>query len=120
MSSSRLEPVDVVGGAVRAAGIVELEPTDRGIVLHRMPSWARAQHNDLTLTVLETMPSGVRLEMVTDATCIELDVQLTLVQIGDKTGPPAVFEVIVNAEVVAVGGDARRNAHCGRPTDRSG
>ena len=69
-----LTPVDVLGGAVRAAGIVELEPTDRGIVLHRMPAWARVQHNDIALAMLETMPSGGRLEMVTDATTIELDV----------------------------------------------
>jgi len=52
MSAARLASVDVVGGAVRAAGLVELEPTDGGIVLHRMPSWARSQHNDLTLTVV--------------------------------------------------------------------
>ena len=71
---TQLTPVDVIGGAVRAAGIVELEPTPGGIVLHRMPAWARAQHNDISLPLLETMPSGARLEMTTDATCLELDV----------------------------------------------
>ena len=79
-----LEPIDVIGGAVRVAGIVELEPTAGGIVLHRMPAWARAQHNDIALSLLETMPSGGRMEMVTDATCLELDVQLTLRAARDR------------------------------------
>ena len=86
---------------MRAAGIVELEPTERGIVLHRMPAWARAQHNDIALPMLETMPSGGRLEMVTDATTIELDVQLTLVQLGAEPGTPAAFDLVVDGELVA-------------------
>ena len=96
-----LEPVDVLGGAVRAAGILELEPTDRGIVLHRMPAWARRQHNDIALPMLEAMPSGCRLEMITDATVIELDVHLTLVQLGPKPGTPAAFDLVVDGELVA-------------------
>ena len=98
---SELAPVDVLGGAVRAAGLLELEPTEGGIVLHRLPAWARAQHNDIALEMLETMPSGGRFEMVTDATVIELDVQLTLVQIHPEPGPPAAFDLAVDGEVVA-------------------
>jgi hypothetical protein len=90
------QPVDVLGGAVRIAGVIELEPTDAGIVLHRMPARARAQHNDITLSVAETMPSGGRLEMVTDATSLELEVQLTLLQLGTEPGPPAVFDLVVD------------------------
>ena len=78
------------------AGIVELEPTPGGTLLHRMPGWARAQHNDIALSLIETMPSGGRLEMVTDATCIEVDVQLTLLQVGPEPGPPATFELLVD------------------------
>ena len=96
--TATLQPVDVIDGAIRFAGIVELEPTASGIVLHRMPAWARTQHNEVALSVLETMPSGARLEMVTDATCLELDVQLTLVQLGTEPGPPATFEIIVDGE----------------------
>jgi hypothetical protein len=91
-----LRPIDVVGGSVRVAGVVELEPTAGGVVFHRMPSWARTQHNDIALSLIETMPSGGRLEIVTDATCLELDVDLTLVQLGPDPGPPACFEVIVD------------------------
>jgi hypothetical protein len=99
-----LKPVDVLGGAVRAAGLLELEPTERGIVLHRMPAWARAQHNDIALSMLEGMPSGCRLEMVTDATTIELDVHLTLVQLGSEPATPAGFDLVVDGELV--GGDS--------------
>ena len=95
-----LHSVDVIGGAVRVAGLVELEPVAGGTVLHRMPAWARAQHNDVGLSLLETMPSGGRLEMLTDATRIELDVALTLVQLGDEAGPPATFEIVVDGERV--------------------
>jgi hypothetical protein len=99
-----LAAVDVIGGAVRAAGIVELEPTPFGTVLHRMPAWARAQHNDIALSLMETMPSGARFEMRTGATCLELDVQLSLIQLGDEPGPPAGFDLVVDGELA----DARR------------
>src|SRR5690349_5003878 len=95
-----LAPVDVLGGSVRVAGIVELESTPDGIVLHRMPAWARAQHNDVALSIIETMPSGARLEMVTDATSIELDVHLTQLQLGADPFPPACFELFVDGELV--------------------
>jgi lysophospholipase L1-like esterase len=96
-----LAPVDVLGGAVRAAGLLELEPTEGGILLHRMPPWARVQHNDISLPMLETMPSGARFEMVTDATTIELDAQLTLVQLGSEPGTPAGFDLVVDGELMA-------------------
>ena len=101
-----LAPIDVLGGAVRAAGILELEPTEGGIVAHRMPAWARAQHNDIALPMLETMPTGARLELVTDATTIELDAQLTLIQLGPEPGTPAGFDLVVDGELV--GGESTR------------
>jgi hypothetical protein len=96
-----MRAADVLGGAVRSAGVLDLEATEGGIVFHRMPPWARVQHNDLALALLETMPSGGRLEMVTDATALELDVHLTQLQLGDEPGPPAAFEVAIDDELVA-------------------
>jgi lysophospholipase L1-like esterase len=61
-----VEAIDVLGGAIRVAGVAELE-----------------QHNDIMLAFVETMPSGARLDLRTDADHIELDVDLTRVQIGD-------------------------------------
>ena len=97
--SGSLNTIDVLAGAVRAAGILELEDTPGGIVLHRMPSWARSQHNDIALALVETMPSGARLEMTTDATCIELDVQLTHVQMGAEPGMPACFDLVIDGQL---------------------
>jgi hypothetical protein len=97
--SSALAPVDLLGGAVRLAGIVELEPAGEGVVLHRMPSWARAQHNDIALSLVETMPSGARLELLTDATRIELDVHLTMVQVGPAGWPAPCFDLVVDGEL---------------------
>jgi hypothetical protein len=96
---TNLQPVDLLNGPVRAAGIVELEHTPGGIVLHRMPTWARSRHNDIALSLLETMPSGGRLEMTTDATHIELDVQLTLLQLGSTPVQQAAFDLCVEGQL---------------------
>lgn len=95
-----MRPMDLDGDHVRVAGIVELEATANGHALHRMPGWARQQHNDLTLGLIEAMPAGGRLELRTDATAIELDVDLTLVQIDGVDSIPAVFDLVVDGEVV--------------------
>lgn len=94
-----MQPVDVAGGQIATAGLVELEPVPGGHVLHRMPTWARGQHNDLTLGLLETMPTGGRLRFRTDADAIEIDVALTLVQLGEDDGWPAVFDLVVDGEL---------------------
>jgi lysophospholipase L1-like esterase len=96
-----LKQVDITGGAIRVAGIVEMEPSDAGIVLHRLPPWVHSRHNDLTLPFLETMPSGARIEMTTDATSLELEVFLTLIQVGSEQGPAAAFDLVVDGEIVA-------------------
>src|SRR5437762_13419046 len=46
-----------------------------------------------------TMPAGVRLEFQADATGIELDVMLTLLQINDRPLEPAAFDLVVNGEL---------------------
>ena len=99
--STPMRPVDLIDGPVRAAGIVELESTDRGVALHRMPGWARIRHNDLTLPLIESMPSGGRLEMTTDATRLELDVKLTLLKIGSDPLRPAAFDLVIDGVVAA-------------------
>lgn len=93
-------PVDLTGDTIRYAGIAEIESTETGVVLHRMPGWARVQHNDLSLALLETMPSGGRLEFDTTATVLALECHLTHVQIGDEPRRPAVFDLVIDGEVV--------------------
>lgn len=95
-----MQTVDLTTDTIRFAGIADIESTDRGLVLHRMPGWARAQHNDLSLALLETMPSGGRLEFDTTATVVEVESHLTHVQIGDAARRPAVFDLVVDGELV--------------------
>jgi hypothetical protein len=95
-----MQPVDLTGDTVRFAGIVEVESSDIGLVLHRMPPWARGQHNDPALHLLETMPSGGRLEFDTTATVLAIECHLTHLQIGDEARRPAVFDLVVVDELI--------------------
>jgi hypothetical protein len=76
--------------------------TDGGVVLRRLPDWTRSQIVDPALAVLLTMPAGVRIELETDATELELDVLLTVLQLGDVPVVPAAFDLVVDGEVVDV------------------
>jgi len=85
---------------IRLAGALDRDATDDGIILRRLPGWTRHQITDIQLALMVTMPGGVRLEFQTDATDIELDVMLTLLQINDRPLKPAAFDLVVNGEVV--------------------
>ncbi|MFD3401755.1 GDSL-type esterase/lipase family protein [Kribbella sp. NPDC058693] len=81
-------------------GALELEPTERGVMPHRLPAWARAQYDDAQTSMVESQPSGVRLVFSTRATVIELD---TLPTKRDYTGAPprpdGVYDVLVAGEL---------------------
>lgn len=99
--TAALTPVDVVGGAVRAAGILHFEPSlTGGHALHRLPAWTQPQVVDPAFVLMRGMPSGCRFEMVTDATVIELDVQMTMIQIGDQEGNGGAFDLVVDGALV--------------------
>ena len=55
-------------------GALELEPTGRGLLPHRLPGWARAQTDDPQLHLVEVQPAGVRFALRTAATRLELEV----------------------------------------------
>lgn len=59
------------------AGAVDLEKTDDGVLPHRLPGWARAQFTDPQLSMVESQPSGVRVQFRTAATVIELETRPT-------------------------------------------
>ena len=78
--------IDTPVTAALLHGVAELEPTDRGVRLHRLPAWARAQAPDPQLAMVEAQPSGVRLAVRTRATVLELD---TLRTVTAYVGAPA-------------------------------
>lgn len=80
-------------------GAVEVDRTADGLVPHRLPGWARAQLLDPMIGFVESMPAGVRLAMRTDATALELEVDLTMVQVGDRPPLAAVFDLLVDGRL---------------------
>jgi hypothetical protein len=83
---------------IRVAGALDVDRTADGVVFRRLPAWTRHQITDVQLGLMITMPAGVRLELDTDASDIELDVLLTLLKVGDRPLEPAVFDLVVDGE----------------------
>ena len=86
---------------VRLAGILDAEPVGQGFRLRRLPAWTRRQILDPALRFVSSMPSGARLEFVTDSTTVEIEALLTRLQTGDSDVPPAVFDLVIDGELVA-------------------
>ena len=82
-------------------GALELERTDRGLLPHRLPAWARAQCDDPQLHLVEAQPAGVRLALRTTATRLELDVLPTKRRyVGTPPRPDGWYDVLVDGELV--------------------
>ena len=82
-------------------GALELERTDRGLLPHRLPAWARAQTDDPQLHLVEAQPAGVRLALRTTATRLELDVLPTKRRYaGAPPRPDGWYDVLVGGELV--------------------
>ena len=88
-------------GLVR--GAAELEETDRGLLVHRLPAWARAQAGgDEQLLTAQSHPSGVRLVFSTRATAVELVTHRTVSTYAGLPGRPDCFyDLLVDGELVA-------------------
>ncbi|SER23668.1 SGNH/GDSL hydrolase family protein [Microlunatus flavus] len=91
-------------------GVAELEPTGRGVRLHRLPAWVREQFPDGQLLAMETQPAGARLVVRTSATTLELVSHLTRVAYRGADRARGCFDVYVDGGFVARdvldGGDA--------------
>lgn len=80
-------------------GAVDHERTALGLVVHRLPQWARAQCIDPQLAMSESQPSGVRIAFRTRATVIELEARPTKrVYVGLPPRPDGVFDLVVDGE----------------------
>jgi hypothetical protein len=84
------------------AGAQDLVRSDTGVSPRRLPTWTSAQAADPALGVMAGMPAGVRFELATGASELELDVLATFLQVdGSPVGPAAaVFDLVVDGEVV--------------------
>ncbi|WP_433157255.1 GDSL-type esterase/lipase family protein [Kribbella sp. CA-247076] len=82
-------------------GAVELEPTETGVLPHRLPAWVRRQYDDPQLEMVESQPAGVRLAFGTRATAVELDTRPTKrVYTGAPPPPDGVYDVLVDGQLV--------------------
>ncbi|WP_436774495.1 GDSL-type esterase/lipase family protein [Yinghuangia sp. YIM S09857] len=85
-------------------GALELERTERGILPHRLPAWARAQWLDGQLALAESQPSGVRVVFRTRAAVVELDtVPTKRVYPGAPPRPDGVYDLLVDGRLTAQG-----------------
>jgi hypothetical protein len=111
-----MHDVPLVGGQVAVRGATELEPTQYGLRIHRLPADARAKTPDDFIRMCELQPAGVRLAFRTAATRVELDVRaLRTVSVNrppdgsDGPQPDAGrYDIVVDGVVV---GSATANAY---------
>lgn len=92
-------------------GAAEMEATDRGHLLHRLPAHARALA-DAQLAMVEEQPSGVRVAFRTSADRVELTAHRTTVAFaGVPPRPDATYDLAIDGELVqrftSTGGDRR-------------
>ncbi|WP_331768314.1 GDSL-type esterase/lipase family protein [Embleya sp. NBC_00896] len=88
----------VTAGLLR--GALDLEPTEHGVLPHRLPARARKQIPDGQLAMAEAQPSGVRLVFRTRATTVELDVLPTkMVYEGAPPRPDGVYDLLVDGRL---------------------
>ncbi|HEY2213465.1 MAG TPA: SGNH/GDSL hydrolase family protein [Acidimicrobiales bacterium] len=96
-----MQNVALEGGPVEVVGALDLDHSPTGLVPRRLPAWTRPQIPDLFMDVVVQLPSGVRLRFATTSTCIELDVMLTNLSRPPMPQMAAVFDLVIDGEVVA-------------------
>ena len=85
-------------------GAVEVEPTLRGALPHRLTAAARRQNTDPGLALAESQPSGVRLVVRTRATVVELEAHATRrAYVGAPPPQPGVYDLLVDRQPAAQG-----------------
>lgn len=81
-------------------GHAELEPTDGGIRIHRLPAGLRRQFPDPPLMGAEDQPAGVRLVLETTASALELELHTTRGAFPGAERARGVVDVVVDGEVL--------------------
>ncbi|RJL35863.1 SGNH/GDSL hydrolase family protein [Bailinhaonella thermotolerans] len=81
------------------AGAVESVSGASGVTFHRSSATARARLADIGFDFMSSVPSGVRIEALTDAGALELDVALTQVLLPGMDPAPTAFDLVVDGEL---------------------
>lgn len=89
---------------VRLAGALDQDVTDDGVIPRRLPPWTRHQTTDIQLALMVTMPAGVRIELVTDTTGLELDVMVTRLEMNGVPAKAASFDLVDDGQLVSSAG----------------
>lgn len=84
------------------AGALGLPPGRHGTGVSRLSLRSLAQTLDPELTAIASSPSGVRLELRTDADSLQVEMHMTRLQVFDRPGADLVLDVVVD------GGEPRR------------
>jgi len=91
-------------------GIEELERTTRGLQVHRLAAWVRAQFPDPQLMGMEKQPSGARVVVRTTASRLQLAVHPTRIAYRGADRERGAVDVWVDGELLVrarlTGGDA--------------
>lgn len=77
-------------------GAVEVERTQSGVLLHRTSTRAREQIADPAFGHVSATPSGIRIEAVTDAAWLELDLELMRAFIVGTEVQPTHLDLVVD------------------------
>lgn len=98
MSDQDLISVPITEDILR--GVAEIETTDRGLQLHRLPASARTQNTDPQMAMVEAQPAGARLAFRTRATHIELVILRTQPAMGGvATRPDGIYELVIDGNL---------------------
>lgn len=80
-------------------GALGFDHSASGVTPRRLPDWTRPQVPAF-MELMVTQPSGVRLEFATNATHIELAVQLTRIQMAGRSARQASFDLVCDGRLI--------------------
>ncbi|GAA1748884.1 SGNH/GDSL hydrolase family protein [Nonomuraea bangladeshensis] len=81
------------------AGAVEPASDTTGVTFHRSSGTTRARLGDLGFDFMSAIPSGVRIEAMTDATALELDVELTKILMPGTAATGTAFDLVIDGDL---------------------
>ena len=93
-----MQTVAIQGGPVTVVGALGFdEVAGGGVIPRRLPDWTRPQLDPFTELMVK-LPSGVRLEFVTDSLAIELDVKVHGFRLPGRPMREARFDLTIGTE----------------------